>query len=57
MSGFTEEERAAWIERNKREEPTRAETQRGDTTCLHCQRPMFHWQASDPENPLCDTCL
>ncbi|MEW9615636.1 hypothetical protein AB3G45_17625 [Shinella sp. S4-D37] len=57
MSGFTEEERTAWLERRNRQETELSVPDGGDTTCLHCQRPMFRWQASDPDNPLCETCL
>ncbi|CAN7549236.1 hypothetical protein [Pararhizobium sp. LjRoot238] len=67
MSGFTDEERAAEMKRRddaiKLEEEARtaakrdAELQQADTRCLHCGNPMRSWEATDPENPLCDICL
>jgi hypothetical protein len=70
MSGFTDAECAAELRRRDdaiklREEAREAarrraelaELERAETRCLHCGKPMRWWQASDPENPLCDICL
>lgn len=67
MSGFTDEERAAELKRrddaikSKREAREaagrEAKLQQADTRCIHCGNPMISWEATDPENPLCDTCL
>lgn len=29
----------------------------GDTRCLHCGSSMRSWQATDKNNPICETCL
>jgi len=60
MSGFTKEEIEA--EMKRRDEAIKGkgrwETRQGTgTTCLHCGSPMHSYEASDPENPLCDICL
>ncbi|CAN7617682.1 hypothetical protein LJR235_004579 [Pararhizobium sp. LjRoot235] len=67
MGGFTDEEIAAEMKRRddaiKLEEEARkaakrhADLQQADTRCLHCGNPMRSWDATDLENPLCDTCL
>jgi len=61
MSGFSAEEIKAEQDRRAKAR-THGQiietTGKGkDTTCLHCGSPMHSWDASDPENPLCDLCL
>ncbi|TRB03464.1 hypothetical protein EXN61_21600 [Agrobacterium tumefaciens] len=67
MSGFTEDEIAAEMKRRsdgikKRDEDQReawrqAELSKCDTVCLHCGTPVKSYMVTDPENPLCDTCM
>ncbi len=65
MSGFTEAEIDAELKRRadaieQRKMATQflpARPPDGVTTCLHCGNPMFSWQATDAENPICEICL
>lgn len=67
MGGFTDKEIAAELKRRadavqardqaQKEAMRRAELERMDTICLHCRSPMPSWEATDPENPLCDNCM
>lgn len=61
MSGFTAKEIKAEQDRRakaRRHDGIIETTREGkDTICLHCGNPMHSWEASDPENPLCDLCL
>ncbi|MFK3781479.1 hypothetical protein [Agrobacterium sp. NPDC089420] len=67
MSGFTEEEIAAEMERRndgilerdekQREAWRQAELSGCDTVCLSCGTSVKSYMVTDPENPLCDTCM
>jgi hypothetical protein len=67
MNDFTKKEieaelaRRKEVERSRDEARDRARARQVDpsmmTTCLHCGQPMEIWEAGDPENPVCDTCL
>ena len=67
LSGFTDKEIAAELKRRadamqapdqrQRAAARSAEPQRMDLICLHCRNPMPSWEATDPENPICDTCM
>lgn len=61
MGGFTAEEIKADLDRRARQHTdghaVDMTEQDKDTTCLHCGNPVYSWQTSDPENPLCDVCL
>ncbi len=67
MSGFTEEEIATELKRRgdgiKRRDEDQREAQRqpelsqSDTVCLICGTPVKSYMVTEPENPLCDTCL
>ncbi len=67
MSRFTEDEIAAELNRRRNAIENRdaehlqnelsAERIGCDTVCLSCGTPVKSYWVSDPENPLCDTCL
>jgi hypothetical protein len=67
MSDFTKKEIEAELARRRKAEVARDEARdrarAGQvdpsmmTTCLHCGQPMKIWEAGDPGNPVCDTCL
>lgn len=67
MSGFTGDEIAAALKRRgdrikKRDEAYQEASNQEyvsecDTVCLHCRTPVKSYMVTDPENPLCDTCL
>lgn len=67
MSRFTEDEIAAELNQRRNaienreaehlKNVFRSERIGCDTVCLSCGTPVKSYLVSDPENPLCDTCL
>ncbi|MBA8799168.1 hypothetical protein FHW77_002887 [Agrobacterium sp. RC10-4-1] len=67
MNGFTEDKIAAELNRRgdsikKRDEAYQEALHQEylsecDTVCLHCGTPVKSYLVTDPENPLCDTCM
>ncbi len=67
MSRFTDDEINAEMKRRRDaidyrgaeylDKMRKAERVGCDTMCLSCGAPVKSYMASDPENPLCDTCL
>lgn len=58
MTKFTDKEIADELARirgnSTKKSPVRMEA---TTVCLHCGTALQVWQASDPANPICGTCI